>query len=40
MQPRGDWRKLAQALRASRVQIAEVRAAKSKAKVASAAAAR
>jgi hypothetical protein len=40
VQSRGDWRKLAQALRASRVQIAEVRAAKSKAKVASAAAAR
>ncbi len=36
VQSRGDWRKLAQALQASRVQIAEARAAKAKAKVATA----
>jgi hypothetical protein len=40
VQSRGDWRKLAQALRASRTQIAETKAAKAKAKVATAAAAR
>ncbi len=38
VQSRGDWRKLAQALRASRTQIAQARTAKSKAKVATAAA--
>ena len=38
VQSRGDWRKLAQALRASRVQIAEAKEAKSKAKVATASA--
>jgi len=40
VQSRGDWRKLAQALKSSRMQIAEARAAKAKAKVATAAAAR
>jgi hypothetical protein len=40
VQSRGDWRKLAQALKASRVQIAEARAAKSKPKVVATAAAR
>ena len=38
VQSRGDWRKLAQALRASRTQIAQARTAKTKAKVATAAA--
>ncbi len=38
IQSRGDWRKLAQALRSSRVQIAEARDAKAKAKVATASA--
>ena len=38
IQSRGDWRKLAQALRSSRVQIAEARDAKTKAKVATASA--
>ena len=38
VQSRGDWRKLAQALRASRTQIAQARTAKTKGKVATAAA--
>jgi hypothetical protein len=38
VQSRGDWRRLAQALRASRTQIAEARSAKTKGKVATAAA--
>ena len=33
VQSKGDWRKLAQALKASRVQIADARAAKAKSKV-------